>query len=332
MKQTRTTNSPLRLRHLAAALAVACGTALPALALTLDMPGPANTTGERREVLGSYRMPIGPFADGTLPTRLAEGPVGQIAWRIDAPGLSTLQLLAPLRAQIAAGGFETVFECETLACGGFDFRFAADILPEPEMHVDLGDFRFLSATRTEAGNTEVLSLIVSKSADQGFVQLTIVGGDALPPPEVITSTKSPETVAPRLPVALPQTSPDDMSSLLDAGRAVPLDDLVFPSGAGALAPGTYASLAELAAWMGIHPDTTVAFVGHTDASGSLTANTALSKKRASSVRDTLIATYGIAADRVTAEGVGALSPRADNTSEDGRQKNRRVEVILTSTR
>jgi outer membrane protein OmpA-like peptidoglycan-associated protein len=332
VNQTRTTIGPRRLRQFAATLAVACGCALPACALTLDMPGPANTTGERREALGSYRMPIGPYADGALPTRLAEGPVGQIAWRIDAPGLSTLQLLAPLRAQIAAAGFDTIFECETLACGGFDFRFAADILPEPEMHVDLGDFRFLSASRTRNGTDEVLSLIVSKSADQGFVQLTVVGGDALPPPEVTTSTKSPELAAPRIPMAEPSDRPGDMSALLDAGRAVPLDDLVFPSGTATLAPGTYTSLAALAEWLRSHPDATVAFVGHTDASGSLAANTALSKKRASAVRDVLIADYGIAPDRLSAEGVGPLSPRADNTSDAGRQKNRRVEVILTSTR
>ncbi|MES2549874.1 MAG: OmpA family protein, partial [Pseudomonadota bacterium] len=62
------------------------------------------------------------------------------------------------------------------------------------------------------------------------------------------------------------------------------------------------------------------------------ANQALSERRAEAVADALIQTYGADPARVSADGVGFLAPRATNPTEEGRQKNRRVEVIVTSTR
>lgn len=322
-------------RHIGAALFVCL--ALPAQALTLDLPAPATTIGERRAALTSYRLPVGPFSNGALPAQVTEGALGQTAWALDAPGRTTLELLAPLRAQVTKAGFETVFECETLACGGFDFRFATDVLPEPEMHVDLGDFRFLSATRQGPDGTEALSLLVSRSADKGFVQLTLVGDAARIPADLSLSTKSAEPAAPlpaepqQTATPAPEQEAGDFAGLITSGTPVVLEDLIFASGSAALSPGDYPSLTALADWLRAHPDDTVALVGHTDASGSLPANTALSEKRAASVRVALIA-LGINGDRMTAAGVGPLTPRASNATEAGRQKNRRVEVILTSTR
>ena len=84
--------------------------------------------------------------------------------------------------------------------------------------------------------------------------------------------------------------------------------------------------------MAANPDKIVALVGHTDASGSLVANIALSERRAELVRQALIDRYSVEEARLTSEGVGYLAPRAPNQTEEGRQKNRRVEAIVTSTR
>jgi outer membrane protein OmpA-like peptidoglycan-associated protein len=111
-----------------------------------------------------------------------------------------------------------------------------------------------------------------------------------------------------------------------------LEDLVFASGAATLTEGDYPSLAAVAAWLKANPDGTIALVGHTDASGSLAANKALSERRAKAVAEVLVQSYGADPARVAAEGVGYLAPRATNQTEEGRQKNRRVEVIVTSTR
>ena len=72
-------------------------------------------------------------------------------------------------------------------------------------------------------------------------------------------------------------------------------------------------------------------VGHTDAEGSLEANRALSERRALAVVERLVASHGIAPERLRAEGVGYLVPRAPNTTEEGRARNRRVEVVKVET-
>lgn len=299
----------------------------PGLALTLELPAPVLAEAARAEAPGSYAMPTGPFAAGKVPVRQAEGAVDQRAYRLDAKGMTTLALLTPLREQLVADGFSIIMECDARACGGFDFRFATEVMPEPDMHVDLGDFRFLSAEK----GAEVVSILVSRSSASGFVQMTRVG----PVPLAEPVSAAPDTPAVDLGAvaAVPvPVSAGDLGTVLETLSVVALDDLVFASGAAALEEGDYASLAALAAWMAANPQDSVALVGHTDASGSLVANIALSERRAELVRRALVDRYGVAESRLSSEGVGYLSPRATNWTEEGRQKNRRVEAVVTSIR
>ena len=72
----------------------------------------------------------------------------------------------------------------------------------------------------------------------------------------------------------------------------------------------------------------VAIVGHTDTTGALETNIAVSRARAEAVRDLLITEYEVRAAQVDAAGMGYLGPRASNLTADGRKANRRVEIIL----
>lgn len=297
--------------------------ATPGLALTLDLP--AKVIGEERRsvVPGSYALPLGPFDGVTVPSRPVEGALDQRAFQLEAPGQTTLAVMAPLRDQIVAAGFTILLDCEARACGGFDFRFGTEVIPEPEMHVDMGDFRFLSAER----EGEAISILVSRSAYSAFVQVTRVTATPLSDAPVQAVVDLDEAELPRGLEAGPAIG----AALEDIGSAV-LDDLVFASGAATLSDGNYPSLAAVAAWLEANPDATIALVGHTDASGSLAANVALSERRAEAVAQALVDGYGVDRVRIAAEGVGFLAPRATNQTEEGRQKNRRVEVIVTSTR
>jgi OOP family OmpA-OmpF porin len=313
--------------HVLTVLGPGLALAASAHALTLDLPAPILSEASRSEIPGSYDLPTGPFAGGTLPTRTVEGAVLQRAYQLDAPGLTTLAVLAPMRDQVIAAGFEVLLDCEARVCGGFDFRYATEVLPEPDMHVDLGDFRFLAAIR----EGEAVSILVSRSALSGYVQITRVTANledavnsALPElPAVDHEAGSADNPG--------EPYPDIGAALDQAGRAV-LADLDFASGAATLAKGDYPSLSAVAAWLTANPEGTIALVGHTDASGSLAANIAVSERRAEAVAAALIDRYGVDRDRVTAKGVGFLAPRATNQTEEGRQKNRRVEVVVTSTR
>ena len=305
--------------------------------LPLDLPAPFEVTASRREPMTSLQMPVGPYDGAEAATASAEGPLEQTAWRTGTPGLSTLQLLAPLRAQITAAGFALIYECETEVCGGFDFRYGHRLLPEPDMHVDLSDFRYLAARRDGPQGTEFASLMVSRSTDHGFVQLTRIGGAAQALPETAASTPAPANPSPA-PAPLPPqpvtpgtpTENGDIAARLASGLSLALEDLVFPSGSQALAAGDYASLAALADWLLAHPAAKVALIGHSDASGGLAANIALSRQRAQSVRQRLIDGFAIPPGQIAAEGVGYLAPRDSNFSPEGKQRNRRVEVMLTA--
>ncbi len=309
---------------------------LPAAAVDLRFPRPVLDSVAEPAVFDSYDLPVGPWADGTLPVRRLEGMVDRRAWQIDLQGASLLEILAPLRDGLQAEGYTLLLDCETRGCGGFDFRFATEVMPEPGMHVDLGEFRFVSAQRGD----EAVSLFVSRSGGTAFVQMIAVGKAALPPPAVLPAVPSAPVTAPpaapaeAIPPPVPAPAavpPADLAGRLDAGLSVALDDLVFASGSAALAQGDFPSLAALAAWLAADPARRVILVGHTDGSGGLAPNIALSKKRAAAVRQVLVDRYGVRPGQISAEGVGPLAPRDSDQTEAGRLKNRRVEAVPAPT-
>ncbi len=297
--------------------------AQPALAVTLDMPANAQLQAEQKLALGSYAIATGAFAADQFPSLLVEGEVLRQAWRFDAPDLSTLQMLVPLREQLVADGFSILFDCNTDQCGGFDFRFGIDVIDAADMYVDLGDFRYLAARADRADGPEFVSLLVSRSSLLGFVQITRIG----PPteaPAIVTVAQPPVR-------ATGSALSGDFAAEIEGNGRVILSDLTFETGSAQLGPGPFASLQTLADYLLANPTRRVALVGHTDSQGALDTNIALSKRRAGSVLERLVTDYAIPRSQLAAEGMGFLSPMASNLTPEGRDLNRRVEVIITST-
>lgn len=287
--------------------------------LELRLPENAALMREVVTEVGHLDLPTGPTIEGWLPAEPREGHVTEQAWRIEAAQLTTLQILAPLRAQLVADGWEVLLDCATEACGGFDFRRAVAVLPPPEMFVNLGDFRWLSAVKGE----EAVGLMVSRSDAAGFVQVSRVG-----PAQAGGTVGAP--AAPSLQGTVP-VAQGEFGARLEAEGRVVLTDLAFETGSAQLAAGRFASLEALAAYLAANPGRRVALVGHTDSVGSLEANIALSKRRAGSVLERLVADHGAQRGQLAAEGMGYLAPLATNLTPEGREANRRVEVILLST-
>lgn len=294
---------------------------LPLAAVELNLPGGARQLADRASALDTYALPLGPFSDGSVPTRIFEGRVDRQSWRIDGAAVTTLQLLAPLREQIRNEGFDQVFECDSQTCGGFDFRFQIEVIPTPDMYVDIRNYRFVAAIRDDS---EAISLLVSRGRGAAYIQVISTGRVSTDPLHIVTTG-----------VSVPQISrpqAGELAQLLMSSGHVALTDLDFASGSVKLGDGPYASLAQLAAFLEEHPSYVIAMVGHTDSVGSLAKNISVSKQRANAVRTQLIAAYGIAPDRIKAEGMGYLSPIASNLTPEGREANRRVEAILLSER
>jgi len=289
----------------------------------LSFPSNAKMTRNVGPQLDDFTMPTGPWADGAVPSVTQEGQFSRQAWTVEATGLSTLQLIRPLRDQLRNDGFDVVFECKDEDCGGFDFRFAMPVLPPPEMQVNLADFRYLAARKDSEDGPVLLSLLASRSARAGFVQVSSVGPTSSP---VTTRT---DAAPVRGAVVLAQTN-DMAKELTTIGRSV-LTGLEFGTGSSQLGQGPFASLDTLADILEGRPDLKIALVGHTDSSGSLNGNIALSKRRAGSVLERLVSDYNVPRAQLDAQGMGYLSPISTNLTAEGRTANRRVEVIVVST-
>ncbi|MEI6418489.1 MAG: OmpA family protein [Sphingomonadales bacterium] len=109
------------------------------------------------------------------------------------------------------------------------------------------------------------------------------------------------------------------------------NEVSFDFNQAAIKPDMRAALDQVAAVLASDQGTLVAVSGHTDAIGSDAFNQALSERRAAAVADYL-EYKGIAKTRVTAKGYGKQFPLASNDTDDGRAKNRRVEIRLTDAR
>jgi outer membrane protein OmpA-like peptidoglycan-associated protein len=105
------------------------------------------------------------------------------------------------------------------------------------------------------------------------------------------------------------------------------DNLEFESARAIIKETSYASLADLATYLVENADFKLKIAGHTDSDGGDQANMILSKKRAEAVRD-FLESRGVAKERCTVMWFGETQPIADNSTAEGRQKNRRVEMEI----
>jgi outer membrane protein OmpA-like peptidoglycan-associated protein len=109
-------------------------------------------------------------------------------------------------------------------------------------------------------------------------------------------------------------------------------DATFDTGSALIKPGLQAEIDRVARVLAQYPETIIKVEGHTDSKGSTEYNQSLSKQRADSVR-TLLFKQGAGPRWIEVSGYGETKPIASNDTEDGRQKNRRVEVkVVPPTR
>jgi len=103
--------------------------------------------------------------------------------------------------------------------------------------------------------------------------------------------------------------------------------IFFDTGKSELKPESDSALIQISKLLKSNASLKLYVVGHTDNVGNLESNMILSTERAIAVAKTLFQNYGIAKDRLEAYGVGSLAPVASNDTEEGRAKNRRVELV-----
>jgi outer membrane protein OmpA-like peptidoglycan-associated protein len=253
-----------------------------------------------KSYLGSAAIPIAPADAGVVEHEYVIGQIQQQAWRI--PSTNANAILEAMVARYEREKFEVNFNCVSTSCGGFEFRYALDT-PSPRLldiqianyiYYDLRSENAVVTLLASQGNdtVDVLQIIVEKSSDQAIAF-------------------SEQT----------QSSPSLNARLI-------LEDVRFESGSSQIAEYGSDELQSLADRLEAEPTLSLYIVGHSDQEGGLEGNLAISERRARAVRELLISEFGVSAARLQAKGVAFLAPIADNATEEGRARNRRVEAVF----
>jgi outer membrane protein OmpA-like peptidoglycan-associated protein len=114
----------------------------------------------------------------------------------------------------------------------------------------------------------------------------------------------------------------------ERGLIADIGGVQFATGNSDISASTREGLARFSGIVASYPGLRFSVEGHTDSTGSVATNDALSLRRATSVRDYLVS-QGIPASSIDVAGLGSSMPRADNATADGRARNRRVEIVVS---
>ncbi len=178
----------------------------------------------------------------------------------------------------------------------------------------------------------------------GMFYLKMCNTKAPEPPQATAVTEVPQVTAPVVDtikkLALPegditvktgsfldQLYMEVIDTTLDPTKALTFDNVNFATGSADLTEGSKMQLDDLVKIMKGYPKVEIKIEGHTDNQGNEAFNKKLSENRAASVK-TYLASHGIAGGRMATAGFGSTKPVADNTNEEGRAKNRRIEAMI----
>lgn len=275
-------------------------------------------------------LPMGKYGNEATKftkTEAVSGRITDISYAVPA-GKSAFEVYQNYLTALKQAGFETRFQCTDDDCGArydasaafADNNFMTALANHPgggaeyqNCMIDLllsnGGKLYLTTLHLSRPQGDVdLSLLVNGNPGQRVgVLLKIVEGKPMATGEVKVDGKA-------------------MSQGLVQHGHIALYGIQFASDSAALTPDSGDTLAQMAALLKSQPSLKVYIVGHTDNTGTLVHNLALSQQRADAVVKALAA-RGIAADRMGAKGLGSYAPVASNQSDAGRAQNRRVELV-----
>jgi outer membrane protein OmpA-like peptidoglycan-associated protein len=231
---------------------------------------------------------------------------------------SALEVFSNYKDALAKAGMSVIWTCSDIECGT-DFLHTA---PQT-MHLNLtgtheADDGFTLADRPRY-------LLATLTRPQGDVHVMVMAADL------------PEAQRPAVYVMVVESKPMDTGmvtvaanaidqSLINTGKAV-IYGIYFDSDKADIKLESKPQLDQIAKLMNEHGDLKLTITGHTDNQGSAEHNQKLSQRRADAIVASLVGNYALASSRLTAQGMGASAPVASNDSDDGRAKNRRVELV-----
>jgi outer membrane protein OmpA-like peptidoglycan-associated protein len=270
-----------------------------------------------------------------VPQSLARGGQRTALQYIAPAGRSPLEVLRGYQQDLKGAGFDTVYECAGEACGGsdiFSFGLPKYLLPRAWEGAATNG----SPTACSAGSTFAdlrYALLDNKATGTSIGVATWVPqiGGAYCDEKAYSARTTAAVIrveAKAREQNMETISASEMNQSLQANGKVAIYGIYFDTNKADVKAESKPSLDQIGALLKQQPALKLHVVGHTDNVGNLPANLELSRRRADAVAALLAKDYGIARDRLTANGVANLAPVASNGSDAGRAKNRRVELVL----
>lgn len=264
-----------------------------------------------QEAFDSHTMPTGKAIGGRKLAKSLEleGRVTEVRYEISAER-TTLEVMRNYIDAFKAKGFETLYACADVDCGGREFNLTAGPRTGGFQEVPKGQ-RYLAARK---GDLYASVYVVKNYSAGGKARDRVYA-------QVFTVETRP------MDTKLVTVDAAAMEKAIDATGHIAVYGIQFDTDKDVPLPSSKASIGEIAKLLTANPKLRLHVVGHTDGQGKHDYNLGLSKRRAQSVVNMLVREHGIAAERLLASGVASLAPVASNDSEDGRAKNRRVEIV-----
>jgi len=252
-----------------------------------------------------FEIIVGPIAKNGKPSKTEhlEGKIFTADYH-NPPNRSVLEIYKNYEQNLTTAGFEILFTCNGVACGEGQANGSHPTLRHPS-YVR----RFLAAKLARPEGDVYVSLAVQAQDPtmQGETMLDVIEVKPMENKELVDAAS--------------------LAASVSKTGHVAVYGILFDTAKADIKPESDATLKEIAKLLQQDTKLKLYVVGHTDNQGALDANMDLSMRRANAVIQALTSKYGAAGARLKPLGDGPSAPVASNDSEDGRAKNRRVELV-----
>lgn len=247
-----------------------------------------------------YPLALGVANHAPANIQQLEGRVTKIGY-VNPPGRSALEIYRNYEDALLRAGFQKLWSCEAAACGR------------------TMNWNAVNGLSASGGPNDIRYLVVRGKVGDQVVSVAMAVNT--------TGTTVHIVEAKAMDTGLVTASAADMAAGIERDGHISIYNIHFDTGRADIRPESRAALDEVAKLLRERPTLELLVVGHTDSTGGFDLNMRLSADRATAVVQALTSGHGIAASRLSGHGAGPLAPVASNRNEEGRAKNRRVDLV-----
>ena len=242
-------------------------------------------------------------------------------------GRSSLEVMRNYTEALAQAGYKPLFECAREACGGDvesvlyssnkQNKLQGKQIVEYAFTMGVSEQRLFVAELKQGGASSYVTVFaaVSGNAAENDIKNRV-------------TVYVEQIQAGKMESRMATVKSSEIQQAMNRDGRVAIYGVLFDTDKSEIKPESAPQLEEMGRYLQQNPTVSDYVVGHTDNQGKLDYNLGLSQRRADAVVTALTTTYKVARTRLVGKGVAGLAPVSSNQSEEGRAKNRRVELVL----